>query len=75
MSDSKLLKDMCKVIEKALPSNKHDNHFEIKGSFNHFTTHHIFEEYIKREEKKNKPKLRAREKPESHIPTRRINLQ
>jgi hypothetical protein len=31
MSDSKLLKDMCKVIEKALPSNKNDkHHFEIK---------------------------------------------
>ena len=34
MSDSTLLKDMCVVIDKALPSNKHD-HFDIKGSFSH----------------------------------------
>ena len=27
MSDSKLLKDMCKVIEKALPTTKYDNRF------------------------------------------------
>jgi hypothetical protein len=27
MTDSKLLKDMCKQIEKVLPSNKHDKHF------------------------------------------------
>jgi hypothetical protein len=42
MSDSNLLKDMCKVIDKALPSNKHDNHFDIKGSFHPFNNHRIF---------------------------------
>ena len=33
MSDSKLLNDMCKAIDKALPASKFDKNFEIKGSF------------------------------------------
>lgn len=34
MSDSKLLKDMCKQIEKVLPSSKFDGNFHIQGAFN-----------------------------------------
>lgn len=63
---------MCKVIEKALPTTKQDNRFEIKGTFNH---PRIFEEYLKREERKMKPKLKAREKGNESAPSRRINLQ
>jgi len=42
MSDSKLLKDMCKVIEKALPSNKLDKNFQIKGTFSSINQDKIF---------------------------------
>jgi hypothetical protein len=59
MSDSKLLKDMCKVIEKALPSNKPDHRLDIKGSFTH---DRYFEEYLKKQEGRFKPKLRDRYK-------------
>jgi hypothetical protein len=58
MSDSKLLKDMCRVIEKALPSSKNDTNFQIKGSFNSINHDRIFEEYLKQEERRLKPKLR-----------------
>lgn len=44
MTDSKLLKDMCKQIEKVLPSNKHDKLFEIKGAFGQDK---MFEHYLK----------------------------
>ena len=73
MSDSKLLKDMCKVIEKALPSTKQDNRFEIKGSFSH---DRYFEDYLKRQEGKFKPKLagRYKENDQNKAP-RRLNLQ
>ena len=57
MSDSKLLKDMCKVIEKALPSSKFDRGLDIKGSFHH---DRYFEEYLKRQEGNLKPKLNNR---------------
>ena len=51
MSDSKLLKDMCKVIEKALPTTKQDHRFEIKGSFNSINhDHRYFEDYLKKQE-------------------------
>lgn len=33
MTDSKLLKDMCRQIELVLPSKKNDKHFQIKGNF------------------------------------------
>lgn len=42
MSDSKLLKDMCKVIEKALPTTKLDPNFQIKGSFNSVNQDRVF---------------------------------
>jgi hypothetical protein len=42
MSDSKLLKDMCKVIEKALPTTKMDKNFQIKGSYSSLNQDKIF---------------------------------
>lgn len=75
MSDSKLLKDMCKVIEKALPSSKQDQiHFEIKGSFDQGR---YFDEYLKKQQNKYKPKLKDRYKQtaESKPLSRRLNLQ
>lgn len=56
MSDSKVLKDLCKQIEKVLPSKKKDN-FQIKGAFYHDT---IFEKYLKKEQMKTREKLRLR---------------
>ena len=72
MSDSKLLKDMCKVIEKALPSTKHDHRFDIKGSFNHDK---YFEDFIKKQEGRFKPKLNNRYKETDQNKVRRLNLQ
>jgi len=47
MSDSKILNDMCKAIEKALPTNKFDKNFQIKGSFTTLNNDKFFEEYMK----------------------------
>jgi hypothetical protein len=47
MSDSKLLKEVCRQIDKALPSTEHDGTFQVRGSFNHDK---IFEQYLKKEE-------------------------
>jgi hypothetical protein len=49
MSDSKILNDMCKAIEKALPTSKLDKKFQIKGSFTSMNNHKFFEEYLKEE--------------------------
>jgi hypothetical protein len=49
MSDSKLLKEMCKVIEKALPTTKLDKNFQIKGSYTSLNQDKVFEEYLKQE--------------------------
>lgn len=48
MSESNLLKDMCKEIERALPRTKND-HFQVKASFNHANHEKIFERYIKQQ--------------------------
>jgi hypothetical protein len=47
MSDSTILNDMCKAIEKALPASKLDRNFEIKGSFTSLSNDKFFEEYLK----------------------------
>lgn len=65
MSDSKLLKDMCKAIEKALPKNQAP--LDIKGTFHHLTHPRIFEEYLQRQQRKQ-----AQKQTQS---TRRVNLQ
>lgn len=75
MSDSKLLKDMCKQIEKALPSNKYDGAFQVKGSF---SNDRIFEQYLKQEEERLKQKLRERNRERlggDHRKSTRLNLQ
>ena len=75
MSDSKLLKDMCKTIERALPSTKNDHCFEIKGSFSQAQDHY-FEEYLQRQEGRFKPKLKDRYKDvNQHRVSRKLNLQ
>jgi hypothetical protein len=51
MSDSNLLKDLCKQIERVLPSKKKDGNFQIKGAFYHDA---IFEKYLKKEQMKTR---------------------
>lgn len=58
LSDSKVLYDLCKQIDKAIPQNKHEN-LNIKGSF---PEDRNFEYYLKAEEQKMKDKLRQRNK-------------
>jgi hypothetical protein len=47
MSDSKLLKEVCKQIDRALPSTEHDGTFQVKGAF---SNEKIFEQYLRKEE-------------------------
>lgn len=67
MSDSNLLKDLCKQIERALPSRKKDGDFQIKGAFYHDA---IFEKYLKRQQIKTREQLRQRnqERRQSNAP-------
>ena len=74
MSDSNLLKDLCRQIERVLPSKKKDSNFQIKGAFYHDT---IFEKYLKKEQMKTREKLRLRNQERKvsigHAP-RKFNL-
>jgi hypothetical protein len=74
MSDSNLLKDLCKQIEKVLPSKKKDGNFQIKGAFYHDA---IFEKYLKKEQMKTREKLRLRNQERKNSitnPPKRLNL-
>lgn len=73
MSDSNLLKDLCKQIERVLPSRKKDANFQIKGAFYHDT---IFEKFLKREQMRTREKLRLRnqDRKNSIANPRRLNL-
>lgn len=58
LSDSKMLYDLCRQMDKALPQGKSEP-FVIKGSFPEDRT---FEYYLKSEEQKLKDRLRERNK-------------
>ena len=75
MSDSNLLKDMCRQIDRALPRTKVDG-LQLRPAGNQPSQEKLFEKYLKQEEArlKGRQRIQPREDGE-HKQRRRMDLE